>query len=209
MVGDVRRAGRAARIEPGVYYPAAQTELYPVPLADFALRTTGDPRPLLPLVREAVLSIDRTQPIGNVRTLDEVLDESMARRRFEMILIVLFAAVAVALTVVGIYGVVSYNVSQRVGEFGMRAALGASRADILAIVLRQAGTLVAIGLVLGLAGALALSQTLTTLLFEIPSYDPMTFVGVATVLAAVAMVSSYLPARRAAAIEPVLALRGD
>ena len=99
--------------------------------------------------------------------------------------------------------------SQRVGEFGVRAALGASRADILAIVLRQAGTLVAVGLVLGLAGALALSQTLTTLLFEIPSYDPMTFVGVATVLAAVAMVSSYLPARRAAAIEPVLALRGD
>jgi putative ABC transport system permease protein len=207
VVGDVRRAGKAAAIQPGLYYSAAQTELYPVPLADFAVRSSADPRGLIAAVRTAVLDIDPTQPIGNVRTLDDVINESVARRRFEMILIVLFAGVALALTVIGIYGVVSYGVSQRVAEFGVRAALGASRADILGIVLRQAAVLIALGLGLGLAGSLALSRMLTTLLFDVPSYDPITFVGVAVVLTIVAMASSYLPARRAAAIDPVVALR--
>ena len=208
VVGDVRRAGKSAKIQPGLYYPAAQTSLYPVALADFAVRSTSDPKTLLPAIRDAVRAIDRTQPIGNVRTLDEVISESVAQRRFEMILIMLFAAVALALTVVGIYGVVSYSVSQRLSEFGVRAALGASRTDILGMVLGQAGTLIAIGLGLGLAGSLALSQTLTTMLFEVPSYDPLTFAGVALLLTTVAMVSSYLPARRAAAIQPATALRG-
>lgn len=207
VVGDVRRAGKSAPIQPGLYYPAAQTELYPVPLADFAIRVGGDPHALVPDVRAAVLAIDPNQPIGNVRTLDEVINDSVARRRFEMTLILLFAAVALALTVVGIYGVVSYGVSQRIAEFGVRSALGASRADILGIVFRQAGVLVALGLGFGLAGSFALARTLTTLLFEIPSYDPVTFIAVAALSTVVALIASYLPARQAAAIEPVVALR--
>ena len=209
LVGDVRRAGKAAPLQPGLYFAAAQAELYPVPLADFAIRAAGDPHELISAVRAAVLAIDPNQPIGNVRTLDEVISDSIAGRRFEMILIVLFATVALALTVVGIHGVVSYSVSQRVAEFGVRAALGASRADILGIVVRQAGVLVVLGLGFGLAASLALSRTLTSLLFEIPSYDPVTFVAVAAVSAIVAMISSYLPARRAAAIEPIVALRAN
>jgi putative ABC transport system permease protein len=209
VVGDVRRAGKAATVLPELYYPAAQTDLYPVQIADFAVRTEGDPRRVLPAVRAAVLAIDGNQPVGNVRTLDEVVDESIARRRFEMVLIALFAAVALALTIVGIYGVVSYSVAQRISEFGVRIALGASRADILGIVLRQAAVLIAIGLGLGLSGAYLLSRALTTLLFEIPPHDPATFAAVAALLTTVALVSSYLPARRAAAVEPIEALRAN
>jgi putative ABC transport system permease protein len=209
VVGDVRRAGKASKVEAELYYPAAQTDLYPVLLADFAVRTRNDPKMALPAIREAVLTIDSSQPVGNVRTLDEVVDASIARRRFEMVLIALFAAVALALTIVGIYGVVSYSVTQRIPEFGVRIALGAARADILGIVLRQAAVLTGIGLALGLSGSYLLSRALTTLLFETPPYDPATFAAVAALLTAVAFVSSYLPARRAAAVEPIDALRAE
>jgi predicted permease len=207
VVGDVRRAGKSAMIQPGLYYPAAQTSLYPVTLADFAVRTANDPTSQVSAIRGAVLSIDPMQPIGNVRTLDQVISESVAQRRFEMTLLVVFAAVALALTVVGIYGVISYSVAQRVTEFGVRTALGATRADILGMVLGQAGVLVATGLGLGLVGSLLLAQTLTTLLFEIPPYDPLTFAAVAGLLTTVAMVASFVPARRAAATSPATALR--
>jgi predicted permease len=209
IVGDVRRAGKAAKVLPELYYPAAQTDLYPVQIADFAVRAKGDPRTVLPAIRAAVLAIDGNQPIGNVRTLDEVVDESIARRRFEMVLIGLFAFVALALTVVGIYGVVSYSVAQRISEFGVRIALGASRSDILRIVLRQAAVLIAIGLGLGLSGAYLLSRALRTLLFDIPPYDPATFAVVAALLTGVAFVASYLPARRASGVEPIEALRAN
>jgi putative ABC transport system permease protein len=209
VVSDVRRGGKAEVIEPGVYIPAAQYGSYPVRLSDLAVRTTGNPYDIVPQVRSAVLAIDADQPIANVNTLDDVIAQRVAPRRFEAMLLVLFAAVALALAVVGIYGVVSYSVSQRTPEFGIRVALGAKGGDIVRMVLRQAGVLVVIGLAVGFAGAAMLTRFLTTLLFEITPSDPLTFGAVAALLAAVAIVACWLPARRAGTADPMTALRSE
>jgi predicted permease len=209
VVGDIRRGGKAAKILPEMYFSAAQTDMYPVILADYAVRTRSDPRTLLPAIREAVRSIDPNQPIGNVRTLGEVVDTSVAQRRFEMLLILLFAGVALALTLVGIYGVVSFAVGQRTREFGLRVALGARPGDILSMVLRQAALMIVIGLTIGLAGAYAVGQLVKTLLFETPPDDPATFAVVSGLLAVVALSASLVPALRASTIDPVSALRAD
>ena len=209
VVSDVRRGGKTERVEPGVYIPAAQTGSYPVRLSDLAVRTDGNPHDLVPVIRSAVLSIDADQPIANIATLDEVVGGALAPRRFEAMLLVLFAGVALALAVVGIYGVVSYSVSQRTPEFGIRVALGAAGGEIVRMVVRQAGLLVIAGLVLGLGGALALSRFLATLLFEITPTDPPTFAVVAALLALVALIACWIPARRAAAADPMMALRSE
>ncbi len=209
VVGDIRRAGKTAEIVPEMYFSAAQTDMYPVTLADFAVRARSNPRELVPAIREAVRSIDKDQPVGNVRTLREIVSSSVAQRRFEMLLIVLFAGVALVLTLVGIYGVVSFAVGQRTHEFGVRAALGARRSDILGMVLRQAAMLILLGLTIGLAGAYVVGQLLKTLLFETPPDDPSTFAAVSVMLAVVALLASLVPALRAATIDPVSALRTD
>jgi len=209
VVGDVRRAGKAEPVAPGVYLPAAQTALYPVRLADFAIRSSHDPHALVPSIQAAVLTIDRELPIGNVRTLSEVVGDSLALRRLQVGLISVFAALALVLTVVGVYGVAACAAAQRTVEFGVRVALGATPSDILRLVLTQSAALIAGGLVVGIAGALAFARWMESLLFEVRPHDPATLAAVSLLLVAVAMVASYVPARRAARIDPADALRAE
>jgi ABC-type antimicrobial peptide transport system permease subunit len=159
------------------------------------------------LLRDAVLAIDKDQPIHNIRTMDRLLVNSMAGRRFMMILMGVFAGVALILCAIGIYGVISYAVAQRTHEFGIRMALGAKVGDVLYLVLRQGGGLALAGLALGLAGAWASTRLLANQLYEIKPHDPMTFIAVGLTLASVAFLACWLPAHRATKVNPMEALR--
>ena len=209
VVGEVRRDGKDAKLVPQVYLPAAQTDVYPVRLAALAVRATGDPRALLASIQRAVWSIDPDQPITGVRTLDEVLASATAQRRFNMTLLASFAVLAVALALVGVYGVISYSVAQRTREIGIRVALGASRHDVVAMVVRAGMRWSAAGVAAGLAGALALSRLMSGLLFSVTASDPVTFGLMAVAMFGIAMAASYIPARRAASVDPIAALRTE
>lgn len=209
VVADLRRGGKTAPLAPEAYLPAAQTDLYPVALGDLAVRTERDPYALLPIIREAVLAIDPEQPVANVRTMDEIVSRSLAMRRFETLLLVLFAATALGLATVGVFGVVSYAATQRTREFGIRVALGARSAQVLTQVLGQAGVLVGAGLGIGAVVALWLTRFLENLLFDVTPTDPATFGAVALVLGGVAVAACAIPARRAAGVDPVVALRHE
>ena len=207
VVGDVHRGGKAAPITPQVYLAAAQTSLYPVRVADFAFRAAGDPKSLIAAVQQQVWAIDKDQPVTNVKTLEEVISQAAAERRFQTLLLLLFAGLALALALVGVYGVISYSVSQRTGEIGLRIALGAARADILRLVIGRAILMVIAGIVLGAAGAYGLSRYLVSLLFEIKPTDPATYGSLAFLLVMVALLACYVPARRATKVDPMVALR--
>ncbi|MBI3404272.1 MAG: ABC transporter permease [Acidobacteria bacterium] len=207
VVYDVRRDGKAAAIHPQVFLSAAQTDLYPTWLADFAVRATVEPHSLLSSIQQAVWAIDKDQPVTNVKTLEEVLSRSLSPRRFQMILLLLFSGVALTLGLVGIYGVVSYSVSQRTPEMGIRMALGAQRSNIYALILRQTSGLIFAGILLGTGCALALSRFLESFLFSVKPTDPATYVALAILLAVVALFASGVPARRATRVNPVIALR--
>jgi putative ABC transport system permease protein len=209
VVGDIKRAGKEAKFVPEVYLAAAQTNLYPVRLADLAIRTQGDPRRMIANIQREVWAIDNNLPLTNVKTFDEIISASVAHRRFQAILVALFAAVALALALVGIYGVISYSVAQRTPEIGVRLALGAQRAEILTLIFRQVSIITLIGILSGLAGALALSRYLVSSLFEIKASDPATYVLMAALLTCVALIASWVPARRAARVDPVVALRHE
>jgi putative ABC transport system permease protein len=209
VVGEVRRDGKAAEIVPQVYLPAAQTDMYPVRLASLAVRATGDPYALVPAIQRAVWSIDPDQPITGVRSLDEVLSIASAQRRFNMTLLLSFAGLALALALMGVYGVIAYAVAQRTREIGIRVALGATRRDVIALVLKSGLMWSMVGVVAGLAGAYAAGRSLSGMLFGVTAADPPTFATMAAVMAGVALSASYLPARRAAAIDPASALRAE
>jgi putative ABC transport system permease protein len=207
VVNDIRRGGKTAEITPQVYLSAAQTSLYPVPLADLAVRTSTDPRALVNAIQAEVWAIDKDQPVTSVLTLEEILTASVSQRRFQMLLLIVFAAVAVALAVIGIYGVLSYSVTQRTSELGIRIALGARPGAIHALVLRQAGFVIAAGIAAGLAGAWALTIYLESLLFQVKAHDWTTYAAAAILLASVALGAALLPARRGARIDPMVALK--
>jgi putative ABC transport system permease protein len=204
LVRDVKLAGLEAPSEPAYYLPAAQA-----PLGDMTLlvRTTTDPLSVVGAVRSAVLSIDPNQPISNVSTLEKVVDESVAQRRLNMLLMGLFGALAMLLSAVGIYGLLSHAVTQRTQEMGIRMALGAQVSDVLKLVLKQGMMLALIGEAIGLVGALALTRLIRGLLFGVTPNDVTTFVVVAGVLGIVALMACYLPARRATKVDPLIALR--
>jgi putative ABC transport system permease protein len=210
VVPDVRRGGRASPLEPQVYLPAAQTELYPLPLSELAVRGAdwrGDPRALAPAINAAIWAIDPNQPVTNVRTLDETLSLRLAERHFQTFLFSLFAALALALAVVGVYGVVAYAVNQRTAEIGLRMALGADVPRILRWIFRGSVGLVAIGAAAGLIGAAWLSRYVRALLFEVSPTDLWTYAGAAGVLFIAAIAAIYLAARRATRIDPIATLR--
>jgi putative ABC transport system permease protein len=207
VVSDVRRGGKAGNIDPQVYFPAAQTALYPVRLAEFSFRSAADPKQLVAAVQQQVWAIDKDLPVTHVRTYDELVSQSVAERRFQTLLLGLFASLALILAMVGIYGVISYSVSQRTPEIGIRMALGASRGGILKMVIGRAMLLVAVGIAMGAVGAFALSKYLKSLLFQVKPGDPWTYASLAILLAMVALAASLIPARRATRVDPMIALR--
>jgi predicted permease len=209
VVGEVRRDGKEAKLTPQVYLPAAQTDVYPVRLAAVAVRAAGDPHALVPGIQKAVWSIDPDQPITGVRTLDEVLAASAAQRRFNMTLLASFAALAVVLALIGVYGVIGYTVAQRTREIGIRVALGATRSDVVALVVRAGMGWSLLGVALGFAGALGLSRLISGLLFGVTPTDPVTFAAIAVAMLGVALAATYIPARRAATVDPIAALRAE
>jgi putative ABC transport system permease protein len=209
VVNDIRRAGKESEMKPEVYLCAGQTTLYPVQIADLAVRTAGDPHALVNAISSEVWAIDKDQPVTNVRTLDEVIDLAVSERRFQTLLLAIFAAVAVALAIVGIYSVLAFSVSQRIAELGIRVALGAAPAVIFRLVLRQAGTLIAAGIVIGIAGAYGLTRFLQDLLFQVKATDWRAYAGAAALLAAVGVIAALIPARRGARVDPMVALRQE
>ena len=173
------------------------------------VRTSGDPLNMVHAVRQQVWSIDANMPVVDVMSMEQRLDESVAPRRFQTLLFSLFAAVALVIATVGIYGVISYGVSQRTHEIGIRMALGAQGSDVLRMVVWRGMSLTLIGMSLGLAAALALTRVLKNLLFEVSATDPATFALIALLLIGAALIASYIPARRATKVDPLQALRHD
>jgi ABC-type antimicrobial peptide transport system permease subunit len=156
-----------------------------------------------------VRSVDPGLPLYKVLTMEQVIADSLASRRLNLWLLTLFAGIALALSAAGLYGVISYLVAQRTREIGMRMALGAQARDVIALVMRQGSRLTALGVAAGLLGALALTRWLESLLDGVSARDPFTFLGIAALLVAVALLASWLPARRAARVEPVIAIRSE
>ena len=204
VVHDVKSSGLQAPTAPTYYLPAAQA-----PLQDMAVivRTTTEPLSIIPELRQAVLAIDPDQPISNISTMEKIVSDSIARPRLNMFLMGLFGALALILASVGIYGLLSYSVTQRTQEMGIRMALGAQVTDVLKLVLRQGMTLALIGEALGLVGAFALTRVMQRLLFGVTPTDATIFISVVGILTTTAVLACYLPARRAAKVDPLVALR--
>ncbi len=173
------------------------------------VRGKGDPTQLSAAARQTVRDIDNGLPAFAMTPLADVVSESIAQRRFSMLLLGVFAAIALVLAAVGLYGVVSYTVSQRTQEIGLRMAIGAQRRDVLRLVVGGGMKLAAIGAIIGVAGALALSSVVATMLFELTPFDPASYSATAVVLLAVAMLACYVPARRAMRVDPIVALRQE
>ncbi|HWF85248.1 MAG TPA: FtsX-like permease family protein, partial [Vicinamibacterales bacterium] len=206
VVGDVKYGALDADTPVEVYLPNAQRQVDAVTIA---LRTAGDPLSLAPMLRSEVAGLDREMPVADVQSMTALIGSSVAERRFTMLLLVSFAIVAVALAAIGIYGVLAYVVSQRTQEIGVRLAVGAPPGSVVALFVREGAVLVLAGVASGVAGALAAARALITLLFGVTPADPLTFAAVAAALAIVALVATYVPARRAAAVDPMNALRNE
>jgi predicted permease len=190
------------------YWPFEQTG-FPLGTMSLAIHTASDPRSLATVVQRQVLALDPDQPVYRIRTMPELVSESMARRRLSMVLLAIFAGVALALAAVGIYGIMSYTVAQRLHEVGIRMALGAQSVDVVRLVLGQSLWLTLSGILAGLVGSLLLTNFLTSLLFNVKATDPATFGLVALILTFVALLASFVPAYRATNVDPVNALRQE
>jgi len=171
------------------------------------IRTDGAPLALRDAVRSRVVGIDKDQPIATLETMEEVVSRSISNQRFTLLLLGLFASVALVLAVIGIYSVMAYTVTQRTGEIGLRMALGAQTQDVLKLVVGQGMSTALIGVAVGLAGAFALTRLMASLLFSVTATDPITFVVTPLILTGVALAACFVPARRAAKVDPMIALR--
>jgi putative ABC transport system permease protein len=214
VVGTVRHSSLDANPRPQLYQPGAQTAQMLAPImpyqVEFALRTPhGDPLLLAAAARAAVREIDPDQPITDVRTMTQLVATSVAKRRFSLLLLSLFAGLALVLSVAGIYGITSYSVAQKTRELGLRLALGALPAEVLRLVLLQAGALAGLGVLVGVVAALLLTPFLAALLYGVGRADPLTYAGVALGLTLVALIAAYLPGRRAMRVDPLVALRNE
>jgi putative ABC transport system permease protein len=206
VLGDVRNASLAANVSPEIYLPFPQL---PWASMNLVARTAGDPHTLIAALRGSVLTVDREQPVTAVASMDEVMEQAAAQPRFTAWLLSALAAMALLLAVVGIYGAIAYSVAKRTQEMGVRLAMGANRADIVWLVLRQGMVLALSGTAVGLAASLELTRLLESQLYRVSVTDPITFAGCAVVFMAVAALASYLPARRAMRLDPMAALRWE
>jgi putative ABC transport system permease protein len=204
IVGDVKLFGLDREVYPQTYEPHTQE---PFSFMTLVVRTAGDPTGLGESVRREVLQLDKEQPVFRIETLDQLITNSTGQLRFSMMLFAVFAAAAIALASVGLYGVMSYAVTQRTHEVGIRMALGAQRRDVLGLILRQGLWLTLSGIAIGLIAAWAATRLLINMLYGVSATDPLTFAGVSFLLISVALLACYLPARRATKVDPLVALR--
>jgi putative ABC transport system permease protein len=204
VVGDVRQMGLDTPAEPAVYWPHPELVYSSMTVV---VRTAGDPLSLVSAVRSELQQMDRELPLAGVTTMEQVMSESLARSRFTMLLLGIFAALALVLASIGIYGVIAYSVAQRTQEFGIRMALGADRRAVLRLVLGEGTFLTLCGIGIGIVAAFTVTRLMATLLYGISATDPLTFFMVALLLAVVALIACYIPARRATRVDPIVALR--
>ncbi len=209
VVGNVRDLGLDEPPTPEVYFPYLQNPLSETyeRSTTIVIRTKSDPAAIAGALRAELLSLDKTLPVYALKPMTEYLRDSLSRRRFNMVLLSVFAAVALLLATVGIYGVISYSVAQRTHEIGIRVAVGAQAQDILKLVIGQAMLLTLVGVALGLGAAFGLTRLMESLLFEVSATDPLTFAVIAAVLTGVALAACFVPARRATKVDPIVALR--
>jgi len=212
VVGDVRQSGLAAEVEPQVYLPRLQRPFETNPAADprsmtLVIRSGSEPLALVPSIREAVSRLDREVPLVNIRTMEDVVSGSLAERRFSTLLLALFAAIALALAGVGVYGLIACLVAGRAHEMGIRMALGARRADVVGLVVRGAMKWTALGVALGIVTSFAFGRLVSGLFFGVGEADPLSYLGASGVLLLTSFVASYIPARRATAADPMAALK--
>jgi putative ABC transport system permease protein len=205
IVRDVKVGSLSERSEPGTYLPYNT-----LPLGDaFVIRTTAPLSTIASAIRAELRAVDPNVPLYELGTMDEAIAQTVAQPRFYTLLLGAFAGVALLLATLGVYGVIAYAVSQRTREFGIRIALGATSADVSRVVVRGGIGLALVGMACGLAAALLMTRSIQSLLFDVPAIDPLTFSAVVMVLTVAAILASWLPARRAARVDPVIAMRAE
>jgi putative ABC transport system permease protein len=209
VVADVRERGLDLGMKAGVYVPYTQTAISFFQPSELAVRTTREPLTIAKEVQEAVWSVDRDQPISNLRTMDDIVEAELANRTQMLELLGTFAALAVVLAAFGVYAVLSLVVSQRTREIGLRLAVGARRADIVLSVLGDVGRLTATAVVAGAAAGIATTRLMSSLLYGVTPLDWRTFAAVAVLLTLISLLAALVPTRRAAMVDPIIALRGD
>jgi len=204
IVGDNKHKGLDLETEPMAFWPHPELTYSSMTLA---VRTQGDPASLAPGVRNVIHQLDAEQPIGEVRTMENLMARSIAKSRFNATLLAVFSLVALVMAAVGIYGVISYSVQQRTHEIGVRIALGAQQADVLKLIVKQGIVLALIGVAAGVAASLGLTRVIASLLFDVTATDVGTFAAVAAGLFVITLIACYIPARRATKVNPLVALR--
>jgi putative ABC transport system permease protein len=209
IVGDVRSAGLDRPAGPELYVPLDQIDIQFMWPANLAVRAAGDPLALVPSLRRAIAEVDPTQPVSNVQTMSAVVDFELANRNTQLTLTSAFALLAIVLAGVGLYGTLSYTVSQSANEIGLRMALGARQGTVVGVVVRSALLTTAVGIAVGLVAAFALTRTIASFLYGVSPTDPATAAGVAALLLLVAVLAAFVPARRAANVDPMTALRAE
>jgi ABC-type antimicrobial peptide transport system permease subunit len=210
IVGNIRQAGLDRKPLPEIYMPYAAAEAMKwLDDAVLVIRTSIPPESLTKEVRVVVTSVNPAQPLYNVLTMEQVIDESLASRRLNLWLLAIFAGIALVLSASGLYGVISYLVAQRTREIGMRIALGAQAGDVIGLVMRQGARLTGAGILVGLLGAFAFTRVLQSFLYGVSARDPLTYATLAALLAAIALLATWLPAVRAARVDPILSIRSE
>jgi putative ABC transport system permease protein len=204
VVAGIRDTGYDRQPRPTIYFPYLQV---PAQKMSIVIRTAYPAQSIVPAIKNAIWSADKDQPIFNVRTMEEMVQEVTSAQRLAFLLLGLFSGLALTLATIGIYGVTSYSVSQRTREIGVRMALGAEKHDVLKLVVGNGLNLTILGIVIGAAGALVLTRFMTSFLYGIRPSDPLTFIAVSALLIAVGAIASYIPARRASKVDPLIALR--
>jgi putative ABC transport system permease protein len=204
IVGDTKPDGLDAEVRPMIYWPYTQ---FPQNFNAFVIRSEGDPMALAASVKERIWSVEKNLPISDIATMEQVLSDSLSRRRLYTVLLGIFAGSALVLAAVGVYGVVSQSVIHRMNEIGIRVALGAQRKDILLLILGRGMGVALGGMAIGAVAAIGIARLMSAFLFGVSSTDPWAFSAVGAVLAAVALIACYVPARRAMSVDPVVALR--